>query len=143
MNLNRCRRSLRFVPSLVVGGMLLFGLAGNASTAPVAHVATISVNTTNDELNDDGDCSLGNVCVDKTCVAGCSSNRDCPGGLLCDTDKGDHGLCVECLVPTDCGGANETCRDGACVFVCDGDEDCHDPTPACDLLSGTCVQCVA
>jgi CSLREA domain-containing protein len=43
---------------LFVVAALLGALANVATPPPVAHAATITVNTTDDELNDDDDCSL-------------------------------------------------------------------------------------
>ncbi|MEX0992429.1 MAG: CSLREA domain-containing protein [Solirubrobacterales bacterium] len=52
--------------------------------AQAAQAATISVNTTNDELNSDGDCSLREAIQASNTNAGVSG---CPGGSAPDTDS--------------------------------------------------------
>ncbi|MBW1871073.1 MAG: hypothetical protein JRJ19_03360, partial [Deltaproteobacteria bacterium] len=87
------------------------------------------------------DCPIGHLCIDKTCVTGCNSDRDCPGDLHCDDSLGEHGACVECLIDDDCGG-DEVCHDNICRFSCSSNDDCSVPTPVCDLVTGACVPCL-
>ena len=48
------RRALQLLFAVALGATLML----MAVYAPLAHAATITVNTTTDELNTDGDCSL-------------------------------------------------------------------------------------
>jgi hypothetical protein len=88
--------------------------------------------------------------------------------LVSDASAGLARQCVECRNADDCGSAAPLCLDGACV-QCETDADCTSPTAsqcdaathgcvpcsgvgecehlsgttACDIGSGTCVQCTA
>jgi len=76
-NLNSFTRILSKALYLVFVAALVAGLALGVTPVPVAYAATITVNTTDDELNSDGDCSLReaiqaantDAAVD-TCLAG-------------------------------------------------------------------------
>lgn len=76
-----------------------------------------------EECEAKGDCELGQLCVDGYCVTGCENGRDCPDGLDCYPEEGDHGLCAECLQDEDCP-QGEYCAGNACVAGCNTDEDC-------------------
>ncbi|MCK7491339.1 MAG: hypothetical protein MZW92_06195 [Comamonadaceae bacterium] len=39
----------------------------------------------------DGECEIGQICVQGACLVGCRSNRDCPDGQTCDTGLGPNG----------------------------------------------------
>ncbi|HOX47434.1 MAG TPA: SUMF1/EgtB/PvdO family nonheme iron enzyme [Myxococcota bacterium] len=88
----------------------------------------------------DGECEIGQICVQGACLVGCRSNRDCPDGQTCDTDLGPDGTCIECAVPGDCP-AGQTCQDHLCVPYCTAEAHC---APLhCNLTSHQCVACTA
>jgi CSLREA domain-containing protein len=61
---------------------LVLAVALGVQPVPVAHAATITVNTTFDEFNNDGDCSLREAIL----AANTNSAVDgCTGGWLADT----------------------------------------------------------
>lgn len=72
------RRS--FAWTLIV--TLVLGLGLSLSPAPIVHAATITVNTTNDELNTDADCSLREAIQAATLDQPVSG---CPAGTFSDT----------------------------------------------------------
>jgi hypothetical protein len=88
---------------------------------------------------DNGNCDMGKICVDYTCVTGCKDNRDCTNPLFCDTTVPPHGKCVECNLGNPCTGGL-TCENYTCVFKCKDDIDC--PGKHCDKVTGACVDCV-
>lgn len=73
----RARRSLGW--SLIATFALGLGLS--LSPAPIVHAATIAVNTTNDELNNDSDCSLREAIQAATLDQAVSG---CPAGTFSD-----------------------------------------------------------
>lgn len=65
----------------------------------------------------------------------CGAEWACPEGLLCDKVKL---LCVECLLPEDCGdgGAAARCLDGVCCTTHCTNRDCGE-----DGCGGSCGEC--
>lgn len=94
------------------------------------------------ECTDSSHCNLGNICVDRRCVPGCLSDRDCANDRFCDRDVLPHGACVQCLNQSHCG-EGEKCVAGACLFTCLVEADCEDrpATPHCNQETGLCVAC--
>lgn len=96
------------------------------------------------ECETSSDCDLGFVCIDGFCVEGCVRDNQCPAGLHCLPDEGDHGLCAACADDGHCPGGRcdpvshtcvaclqsadcpegQMCRDNACLPGCDTDADC-------------------
>ncbi|MBW1808698.1 MAG: SUMF1/EgtB/PvdO family nonheme iron enzyme [Deltaproteobacteria bacterium] len=60
-------------------------------------------------------CSAGTICVDLACVPGCQIDDDCPTGMVCDTELGLHGGCVDCKVNSDCPNGF-ICENNSCVI---------------------------
>ena len=90
------------------------------------------------KCTDNGQCEMSQICLEGDCVAGCESNRDCPGELTCLPDEGPNGLCAECEQVGDCG-AGQTCENFQCVAHCTNDNHC---TPQyCDQATHDCVVC--
>jgi hypothetical protein len=63
----------------------------------------------------------------------------CPLAERCDTRLG---LCVDCLIDTDCGATLPVCDDRAgtcveCVFA----SDCTGARPVCDPVTSRCIEC--
>lgn len=94
------------------------------------------------------DCSLGNICIDGSCIEGCRVNDDCPpenhpARKLCNVNLGEHGRCVECLKNNDC--ESMLCdENGICGEppACADDRDCIDVSkPYCDKSDGRCYEC--
>jgi len=85
---------------------------------------------------------IGHICSGNACVPGCTSDRDCPQGLYCAANQGDHGACVECIEDTHCL-ASYICHNNTCTFSCTSAADCSPPLPVCDTQSGACVACLA
>lgn len=93
---------------------------------------------------DSSTCPLGSVCVDRACLPGCNSDRDCPSNRHCKPDSLPHGACLQCLEESHCSDA-ETCVAGNCVFTCRTANDCKasTATPQCDTNTGLCVACLS
>jgi hypothetical protein len=93
----------------------------------------------------DGDCNPDQRCESSTrrCVTKCESLTGCNSTApFCDLDRGFCIRCktkVECIIPGDarlCDDAN-----GMCV-ECVVDSDCPKAKPRCDRTTGTCAECV-
>ena len=80
MNKNMLTHNLVRGFHLFIIAALLAGLALGLSPAPVAHAATITVNTTDDELNSDGDCSLRGLAPGATAVVTVTLPDNLPAG---------------------------------------------------------------
>jgi hypothetical protein len=64
----------------------------------------------------DGDCTAiaeGHICANHQCVAPCSTDDDCTGGLKCNVDESPS-FCSECVSSADCA-EKEYCSQGSCV----------------------------
>lgn len=96
------------------------------------------------ECLDSSSCALGHICVDRQCVPGCLSDRDCATGRYCDREMPPHGSCVQCLNQGHCGDG-EQCVAGSCLFTCLQESDCADrpATPYCNQQVGLCVACLS
>jgi formylglycine-generating enzyme required for sulfatase activity len=93
---------------------------------------------------------LGVLCVSGLGLAGCDTkirpglacgtDGDCPEGSICVLE---HCQAYQCVSSGDCPSGQE-CIDHRCALpvVCDGDEDCHEPTPWCDTALGRCAGCL-
>jgi hypothetical protein len=94
------------------------------------------------ECVDSSGCALGHICVDRRCVPGCLSDRDCATDRFCDRTMGANGTCVQCLNQSHCG-EGEKCVAGTCLFTCLEAADCVDrpATPYCNPDTGLCVAC--
>ncbi len=66
------------------------------------------------ECDSDGQCEAGNVCVDHQCTPGCRADGDCPTGMFCIPEQGEHGDCVECREDSHCPPGHD-CVDFQCV----------------------------
>lgn len=94
-------RSIARAVRLGLAGALLVSLTLALHTAPIARAATISVNTTTDENNVDGDCSLREAII--------AANTDtavdaCPAGNGADTINLPAGTYLLTLAGFDTGG---------------------------------------
>jgi hypothetical protein len=92
------------------------------------------------------------------CPLACDADKDCSGGLVCDTEKHQ---CVACNTTADCP-ANSVCFANECQTKCQSNQecpvvcntkagacaecaeksDCHDGK-SCDQTSGACVECLS
>lgn len=98
----------------------------------------------------DATCVPAARCDGGTCVARCLAAEDCVDDNPCTTDLCDGatgacrfdaidaGLTGGCTEPLVCSGPPQN----ACV-TCASDLQCAEPTPRCELTSGTCFECVA
>jgi len=94
--------------------------AGDAGALPTSKCNTTT--STCVQCLATSDCPTGDVCQGNACVPGCTGTQKCPTGSVCDyADAGTSGT-------------------GACVG-CLANSDCHVPTPWCDSMTNTCVQC--
>lgn len=89
----------------------------------------------------DGDCSGDRVCDSGTCVAGCSSNRDCPYLHTCR-----NGRCIEtgCTTDRECIALSDNpralCDQGECTIPCENDAECNlGGYRFQDCIEGRCV----
>lgn len=88
----------------------------------------------------DADCGAGTLCVEATCVPGCSSSHPaCPTGKVCDTRANS---CVDCASDDDCP-AGQVCRRSACVAGCTAANPRCPLGLVCDGASGACVACLS
>ena len=86
----------------------------------------------------DRDCSLGEICEDGRCAAGCRDALDCPGDLpICDTATAT-GTCVACRGAGDCPDGFD-CVERQCRQACRDDGNCA--SGHCDTGSRWCVDC--
>jgi len=71
----------------------------------------------------------------------CSSTKDCPGSLVCDTEA--H-VCVECLEDADCADDHTCGPDRGChpTVECSAAKDCKAYDMVCDKDAGLCVECL-
>jgi hypothetical protein len=87
----------------------------------------------------DRDCSAGESCIQRRCVAEtrCTSSLDCALGAVCDAPGG---RCVECTQNAECEG-DFRCDTGthACRARCASDLDCTRARMLCDRPTGLCV----
>lgn len=69
----------------------------------------------------------------------CASNRDCAGGLLCDTAAG---RCVQCLTGAQCPAMGDVCMGHRCVAGtrCTSSRTCMGLV--CETTRGVCVECL-
>ncbi len=95
-------------------------------------------------------CPVGNVCVEKSCIAmeTCALDADCAGvtatgGVPLPICATATQLCIECAATVDCG-ANQTCNGGKCelVLICKSTNQCPGNL-ICDPILGKCAECGA
>ncbi len=113
--------------------------------------------------NDTNECTTDN-CVSNTCVnTNLDDGTECTGGHCCagtcDTTLGNSNFHYDCRIGPTCVGTsweyisyNEDiecesggkCDGGICVQPtgCVDSGDCNDPTPYCNNLTHTCVECL-
>jgi len=87
----------------------------------------------------DNDCSSGEKCIGKQCIAGgCKTDADCEGGKKC----APSGRCVECLSNSDCGNKKCDLTTSTCV-ECLQNSDCAgtDNSCGCSLITKKCQIC--
>lgn len=118
----------------------------NVSTGLCIH-DSVPMNGT--PCTDDNACTIGDVCMDGTCLAGALKN--CDDGLACTLDSCNAmtGTCLhdmsalEGMSCSDGNGctSNDTCRSGICVAgiskICDDANVCT--SDSCDVVSGSCI----
>ncbi len=105
--------------------------------------------TVEPECKSDGDCPVGERCLNGVCVAedygngGCTGDQDCPSEHVC---KVESGVCIpdptadgQCINDDDCGEPTPLC-DGSLCVECLHDDDCEELAPFCQ--GGSCTQCV-
>ena len=70
----------------------------------------------------------------------CTSDSQCDDMEICENETC---VAVACKRDGDCA-TGQRCIDHECVAVgrCRSDDDCTEPTPRCDLDTGTCVACL-
>ncbi len=100
---------------------------------------------------DNTDCRMGHVCVPEQweCEIGCDGDERCPPEdgqhlIYCDTGRGPHGECVECLGDDHCEAEwidAFKCEEGECVAGCNQDSDCPERVPYCLVEENRCVRC--
>lgn len=90
----------------------------------------------------DAECSLGELCIDASCSAGCRDSRDCPTTQpACAIAAAAYGLCVQCTDAAAHCASGEVCADYGCRIACaSGGAGCVDGV--CDTGAGYCVGCL-
>ncbi len=85
-------------------------------------------------------CTSDEICLPTGACVQCITDDDCADSV-CDLGTNE---CVECNTSSDCPAARPTCSMRACVNTCDRAlcrDRFTDTTPACDPVSGGCVEC--
>ncbi len=81
-------------------------------------------------------------CSNSLCEAMCDDNSQCPGfGGSAEDTICSSGVCVQCVMNSDCSGATPVCNSNTCV-QCVANSDCSQAAPICSSTN-TCVNCVA
>ncbi len=116
------------------------GLDGGGGFGPIAHATDAGVCNFG--------CTTGQFCaVTGDCVT-CRSDADCASSLAgthCDTRPGalaNFGLCVECVVPSQCGSGTACDPSSDNCVPAGSDANCAASAEVYDPESGACVACL-
>ncbi|MFZ9886798.1 MAG: hypothetical protein ACO3JL_04775 [Myxococcota bacterium] len=95
-----------------------------------------------DACTSDGECELGELCIQSACAAGCRDSRDCPAvSPACALDAAENGLCVQCTDAAAHCAPSEVCADYGCRIAC-ATENVGCTDGVCDVEAGYCVGCL-
>ncbi len=93
-----------------------------------------SPNAYSQTCNKNPDCSLGSICLNGSCVAGCQTRRDCPGSESCINQK-----CTRvCQKDRDCSQVKSVCSPARICVECRQNSDCLS-NQTCDTRIYACV----